>query len=232
MSQGINNSWQDIAWGSRKKTKTWDIELWPLWGLVLNLVALLWNYHGNKPLGIAMSGFLDSFNWDGRHTLGLVTGLDSEVRLNRKEKARGTSVQPCAGLGSPEEENWQNASTYIKRRLEWLTACGQARPPMAVMTERPAVAQSLRLAVSAGLWSVLDSGEVRSNCQWRKPRQEERWACQGEWGQAGKKQGFLLPCPLKDAAARWCGPDLGWVFWPQMIQSRNMAPRCAQLFGF
>lgn len=63
---------------------------------------------------------------------------------------------------SPEEENWQNTSTYIKRRLEWLTAGGQAHPPMAVMTERPEVAQSSRLAVSAGLWSVLDSGEVRS----------------------------------------------------------------------
>lgn len=49
-------------------------------------------------------------------------------------------------------------------------------------------------------------------------QQQDRWTCQQEWGQAGKRESFLLPCPFTWAATRSYGPDLGWVFLLQTIQ--------------
>lgn len=37
----------------------------------------------------------------------------------------------------------------------------------------------------------------------------------------GQKQKLLLPCPLVEAANQKCNHYLGWVFFPQMIQSQK-----------
>lgn len=50
-------------------------------------------------------------------------------------------------------------------------------------------------------------------------------------GKQANSKSFLLRCPFLPAASR-CGPDVGWVFPPHMIQSQNIPHRCAQLLRF
>lgn len=51
-------------------------------------------------------------------------------------------------------------------------------------------------------------------------------------GRLAQSKGFLLPRPFMCTATRKCGPDLGWVFSPQAIQSRKSFRSEPNCLGF
>lgn len=65
-------------------------------------------------------------------------------------------------------------------------------------------------------------------------KEQARWSCGLEWGQAGHKAKasffLMLLCELLPEGRH--GPEFEGVLWPQMIQPRNPPYRCAQLLGF
>lgn len=55
----------------------------------------------------------------------------------------------------------------------------------------------------------------------------DEFACQSESKRA-KSKSFLFSCPFMWVVIRRCGPDLGWVFPPQMILSRKFPSDCPE----
>ena len=49
------------------------------------------------------------------------------------------------------------------------------------------------------------------------PQQQDRWTCQGEWRQAGKKQKLPSSTSFQVGNNQRCGQDLGWTFLLQMM---------------